>query len=254
MPISLGLSSIMLTGGGLVGGSVFAPSGIFFNTSNTLGNTAYLLKSDSMAPVTTTTQLTFSGWFRMDAKGGTSETSLFSVDDTVISPRGFSVIRTHAGNIKIVVGSSGFPPPDITSTTTVALGTLFHVYAKINTVANTIDFRINGIVQSVSPTYASESPVADFNYILVNSAGANGSPDLFVAEVYYNNALVDFSKFISANKAISLGSTGEIPSGSTPKLYIAGISTPYNKGTSLSPVNVTAGNGTITSQTVTLSY
>jgi hypothetical protein len=234
--------------------AAFAPSGILFNTSNTLGNQAYLLKSDSMAPVTTTTQLTFSGWFRMDAKGGVLSDVLFRLDDTLISPRQFNISRTNAGNIVISVASSAFPPPDLTSTTTVPLGTLAHIYAKIDTVANTADFRINGIVQSVSPSYTSETPVADFNYILVNNTGLNGSPDLFVAEVYYNNALVNFSNFISANKAISLGSNGQIPSGSTPKLYISGIATPYNKGTSLSPVNVTAGNGTITSQTVTLSY
>jgi len=234
--------------------SVFSPSGIFFNTSNTLGNSAYLLKADSMASTSVTTQLTFSGWFRMDAKGGSGENTLFRVDDTVIAPRQFEVTRTNAGNIKIKVGSDAFPKPDLTSTTTVALGTLFHVYVKIDTVANTADFRINGIVQPVSPTYASETPVADFNYVLVNETGTDGSPDLFVAEVYYNNALVNFSNFISANKAISLGSNGQIPSGSTPKLYISGIATPYNKGTSLSPVNVTAGDGTITSQTVTLSY
>jgi hypothetical protein len=208
-----------------------APAGFTANTAVfELANLEYIRRSTSITGIAADGGVcTISLWLNISGSDS-AERYIFSAADGAAQRFGFA--RTTAGFLEIyaVSGAGSVRVSMVTNETSVLAASGWqHIYACIDTSsAAACKIYVNGNDQTTSTKTINAGDIDFFPATWRYSIGASSSTtptttlDGALAEFWFSNTYLDDpTKFATAGVPISLGTTGQTPTGSSPDIYLS---------------------------------
>lgn len=204
-------------------GQITANTGVFDGSNDSIGTTSLVALSDAKT-------FTMSVWARFDGGDGVLK-SIFTVGT---NSRDNLIVSKNTNNFITILGYDSTPALVLDATSSqgfTASANWVHIYMAID-LANSSNRHIyfNGIEDS-SVTWATytdatlnlDADAGDVNKVGSNFTGTAQRLFAALAEYWFNDTYFnDPTKFrCPANHPISLGSTGNIPTGSAPVVYLS---------------------------------
>lgn len=199
-------------------GSGYRANAVLFDGANT-----YLRRTADLTDISDGKEGTISFWFKL-----TSLTSGYIVYQN--SGRFRVDYNSSTGAVRVLArGTTGTTILSIaTTSSTFATGTWYHFLASWNMAGNKYIY-ISNSADLATTTFTNST--IDYTTGGLYIGSSDTVSDLFagsLAELWFDPSYLDISDsnnralFISSNKPVSLGSTGELPTGSQPLLYLNG--------------------------------
>jgi len=218
------------------------------------GGTAYLTRGAQLSGVADGKTGSLSMWIRIDGGAGTFR-YIFNIQDSGGGFQGLNCgidfidnivisTRNSAGAQILALNTAGAYTPGLT---------WYNVLASWNQATGVTNLYINNVSDNDAPVVINDTIDYTKNNasIFANTVGSllfNGA----ISELWFNPSFIDFSnsanraKFINGNGfPVNLGSTGQIPTGTTPLVYLKNPAATF--GTNLGTGGNFTTTGTLTS-------
>lgn len=228
-----------------------APASYTAYASGFDGATAWLFCRDGLTGCAAGKKGIFSGWIKSRVN---DFPRVLLANTSNASWSQFQVYLNAANKVVIYGANQGEYTIILTLTSngtyTTASGWI-HIYASWDLSTGRAFLYVNGAYDLASGSLLTNADI-DYNSgsFYVDSSEIDGSSDIELCEIYFNSAeyLNDPGKFAGGGKPISLGSTGSLPTGTAPVLYLKNPCNSFgtNSGTG---GNFSIEDGTLTSET-----
>lgn len=241
----LGASSTNIydTAGNII---TYAPNAVTFDGTND-----YMLRGAALTGLTDAKVGSVSFWIKLNGSNNAQQT-IFAIDDTGGTTGQFLIIRSVNNTFRIVGNNSaGTAILDLRTILTYTAGPKWlNVLASWDLGAGTTNMYINNVSDKNQITATNDT----IDYTKTNSAigialGLNPANILNadISEIWFTNTYIDFSsapnraKFIDSNGyPVSLGATGNTPTGTAAIVYLNGSASTFQTNAG------TGGNYTVT--------
>lgn len=201
-----------------------------YNANALSATNAYLKRGAALTGISNSKQGSISFW--MNAKGFGTGAYIIEILNA-LGGAGFSVLLGSNGGLGInASNASNASIMTIGPSTLLSTGTLYHVLASWDLGNNLKNCYINNVSSLSAPTFTNDTISYNGNdTVIFNDEAVNSQFNGTLSELWFNNTYIDFSNptnraaFISSGGyPVFLGLNGQLPTGSSPLIYLNGTS------------------------------